>query len=89
MSDPNPVFNGRMPLDPLLVEVLACPDDKGPLVYVEGEEVLLNPRLRRLYRIESGIPVMLVDESEIVSVGESERLLAKASQSSGRTQGGN
>jgi uncharacterized protein YbaR (Trm112 family) len=67
-----------MALDPLLLEILACPEDKGPLLYFEDEDTLYNPRLRRRYRILDGIPVMLVDEAETVSEEEHIRLEAKA-----------
>ncbi len=59
-----------------LLEILACPDDKGPLYYLEGESVLYNPRLRRRYDIRDDIPVMLIDESTIVDDGEHDRLMA-------------
>jgi len=49
-----------MPLDPVLLEILACPEDKGPLFYFEDEAILFNPRLARTYRIDEGIPVMLI-----------------------------
>jgi uncharacterized protein YbaR (Trm112 family) len=67
-----------MALDQLLLEILACPEDKGPLLYFEDEDTLYNPRLRRRYRIVDGIPVMLVDEAETVSEDEDARLTAKA-----------
>lgn len=67
-----------MPLDPQLLEILACPEDKGPLLYFVDESALYNPRLKRRYRIDDGIPVMLVDEAETVGDGEHARLLAKA-----------
>jgi len=67
-----------MALDPQLLALLACPEDKGPLYYFADEEALYNPRLRRRYRIVDGIPVMLVDESETVGEDEHERLMAKA-----------
>lgn len=67
-----------MALDPQLLTILACPDDKGPLLYFEDEGALYNPRLRRRYRIEDDIPVMLVDEATDVDDAEHERLLAKA-----------
>jgi uncharacterized protein YbaR (Trm112 family) len=67
-----------MPLDSLLLEILACPEDKGPLLYFADEDTLYNPRLRRRYRILDGIPVMLVDEAETVSEDEHARLQAKA-----------
>ncbi len=67
-----------MPLDPQLLEILACPQDKGPLLYFIDEAALYNPRLQRRYRIDEGIPVMLVDEAETVGEDEHARLLAKA-----------
>lgn len=67
-----------MPLDPLLLEVLACPEDKGPLLYFADEERLYNPRLRRSYEVRDGIPVMLIEESKSVDEPEHERLMAKA-----------
>ena len=67
-----------MALDPQLLEVLACPEDKGPLLYFEGEEALYNPRLHRRYVVRDDIPVMLIDEAETVDEAEHERLVAKA-----------
>ena len=52
-----------MPVSPQLLEILACPEDKGPLYYLEDEALLYNPRLRRVYEIRDDIPVMLVDEA--------------------------
>jgi uncharacterized protein YbaR (Trm112 family) len=67
-----------MALDPQLLDILACPDDKGPLLYFEDEAALYNPRLHRRYRIEDDIPVMLVDEADDVDDAEHDRLVAKA-----------
>ncbi len=52
-----------MSLAPELLALLACPEDKGPLYYLEDLEVLYNPRLLRAYRVRDGIPVMLIDEA--------------------------
>lgn len=67
-----------MALDPQLLDILACPEDKGPLLYFESEGALYNPRLKRRYRIDDDIPVMLIDEAEQVDDAEHDRLLAKA-----------
>jgi uncharacterized protein YbaR (Trm112 family) len=67
-----------MALDPLLLEILACPEDKGPLLYFVDEDILYNPRLRRRYAVDDGIPIMLVDEATTVDDAEHDRLLAKA-----------
>jgi uncharacterized protein YbaR (Trm112 family) len=64
-----------MSLAPHLLQILACPDDKGPLFYIESEQVLYNPRLHRSYEIRDDIPVMLVDEATTVSDDEHERLM--------------
>ena len=67
-----------MALDPLLVEILACPQDKGPLLYFADEDALYNPRLRRRYLVKDGIPDMLIEDAEDVDDPEHERLMAKA-----------
>lgn len=67
-----------MALNPKLLEILACPDDKGPLLYFEDEDSLYNPRLKRRYAIRDDIPIMLIDEAETVTDEEHARLLAKA-----------
>ena len=50
-------------LDAKLLEILACPEDKGPLLYFQDEDCLYNPRLKRRYSIRDDIPVMLIDEA--------------------------
>ncbi len=65
-----------MSLDPTLLEILVCPEDKGELHYIEAEGVLFNPRLRRTYEVRDGIPVMLVEEATDLTDAEYERLVA-------------
>ena len=68
-----------MALDPQLLEILACPEDKGPLLYFADEDTLYNPRLKRRYRILDGdIPDLLIDDAESVDDAEHERLTKKA-----------
>jgi uncharacterized protein YbaR (Trm112 family) len=67
-----------MTLDPKLLEILACPEDKGPLLYFDDESSLYNPRLHRRYEVRDDIPIMLIDEAVEVDDTEHERLLAKA-----------
>ena len=67
-----------MAVAPQLLEILACPEDKGPLLYFSDEESLYNPRLKRRYAVRDDIPIMLIDEAETVSETEHERLVAKA-----------
>jgi len=66
-----------MSLDPMLLEILACPEDKGPLFYLGDENSLYNPRLRRVYHIEDDIPIMLIDEADEVDDNEHKRIIEK------------
>jgi uncharacterized protein YbaR (Trm112 family) len=67
-----------MSLDAKLLEILACPEDKGPLLYFEEESALYNPRLKRRYAVRDDIPIMLIDEAETVDDVEHQRLVDKA-----------
>jgi len=70
----------RTVLDPILLDLLACPQDKGPLWLLSdesGADILYNPRLRRAYPIDKGIPVLLVDDARDVSEAEHEKLVAQ------------
>ena len=52
-----------MALDPLLLEILACPQCKGELEYREADAQLVCHACRLVYRIEDDIPVMLIEEA--------------------------
>ncbi len=64
-------------IDDSLLAILVCPADRGPLLLID-DELLYNPRLRRAYRIEDGIPVLLVDEARDVDDDEHAKLMARA-----------
>jgi uncharacterized protein YbaR (Trm112 family) len=76
-----------MSLDPLLLDVLACPVDKGPLLWFEDEGILYNPRLRKSYPVTDGVPVLLVEEGVEVGEAEHDRLSAKAEKDGVRATG--
>jgi uncharacterized protein YbaR (Trm112 family) len=65
-------------LDDALLDILVCPADRGPLLLVDEGRQLYNPRLRRAYRIDDGIPVLLVDEARDVDHEEHARLTAQS-----------
>lgn len=54
-------------LDPKLLEILVCPVSKAPLREVDGALVSTDPETRLRYRIDEGIPVMLVEDAEIMT----------------------
>ncbi|HUP74450.1 MAG TPA: Trm112 family protein [Acidimicrobiales bacterium] len=66
-----------MSLDPRLLEILACPQDKGPLYYLDDERALYNPRLKLRYDVRDDIPIMLVDEATTVTDDEHDRIMGK------------
>ena len=66
-----------MSLDERLLAILACPQDKGPLFYLGDHDGLYNSRLRRRYRVQDGIPVMLIDEAEQVDEAEHAVIMAR------------
>ena len=71
-----------MALDPDLLEILVCPEDHGPLHYLEDEDLLYNPRLHRVYEVREGIAVMLIEESRTVDDAEHDRLMARVADES-------
>jgi uncharacterized protein YbaR (Trm112 family) len=68
-----------MPLSAELLAILVCPESKQPLVHVPpgtaGEgEYLFCPASRLKYRVDEGIPVMLVEEAERLDEAAAARL---------------
>jgi uncharacterized protein len=64
-----------MALEQTLLDILVCPIDKRGLLYFSDDAVLYNPRLRRLYRIENDIPLMLPEQAVPVPDEEHKRLV--------------
>jgi uncharacterized protein YbaR (Trm112 family) len=54
-----------MPVDPELLEVLACPDCKTPVVLVKQDTALKCQTCKRVYPIKDDTPIMLIDEATI------------------------
>ena len=71
-----------MAIDQRLLDILACPQDKGPLYYVADEALLYNPRLQMVYAVRDDIPVMLIDEATHADQAEHDRLMAVVSAQS-------
>ncbi|MBM4176645.1 MAG: hypothetical protein FJ213_10815 [Ignavibacteria bacterium] len=56
-----------MALSKELLDVLCCPETKADLVLEGNFLVSTDKATRRRYRIEDDIPIMLVEESEVLS----------------------
>ena len=54
-----------MPIDPKLLEILACPLCKTPVILTPPGDGLKCSQCRRVYPIRDDIPVMLVDQAAI------------------------
>jgi uncharacterized protein YbaR (Trm112 family) len=69
-----------MATPPALLELLVCPESRQPLVHfqagVAGDEFLLCPASRLRYRIDDGLPVMLIEDAQRLDQAEVDRLLA-------------
>lgn len=50
-------------MDTKLLEIMACPACKGPLLYKREEQLLICRAERLAYPIRDDIPVMLVEEA--------------------------
>jgi len=48
-----------------LLEILACPADKGDIIYDEKNEKLICKKCGRKYPIQDGIPIMLIEKAEM------------------------
>ena len=53
-----------MTLDPELLAILVCPNDRGRIEYHEAEQVIVCLQCGYRYPVRDGIPVMLIDEAE-------------------------
>jgi uncharacterized protein YbaR (Trm112 family) len=69
-----------------LVDLLVCPKSKQPLIYFprgednldDGDGFLLCPDSRLRYRIEHGVPVMLIDEATELAWDAVAKLVVRA-----------
>ena len=52
-----------MPIDPELLEILACPACRTPLELVKDGTALRCASCRRVFPIKDDIPVLLLDEA--------------------------
>jgi len=71
-----------MALSKELLDILACPESKEPLVYFEEEGFLFCPASRLKYKVVDDIPIMLIDEAERLSEADAAELMRRAPQKS-------
>lgn len=60
-----------------LLDILCCPETKADLILDGDTLVSVDKATRRRYRIEDDIPIMLIDESEQLSMEEWASIMRK------------
>lgn len=60
-------------LDSRLLEILVCPETKGPLIYDRANGELVSLAARLAYPVRDDIPVMLSEEARPLSEEEVQR----------------
>ncbi len=60
--------------DPKLLEILICPQTKGPLVYDRERGEILSKKARLAYPIRDGIPIMLPEEARVLNDDEVDKI---------------
>ncbi|MGE5437946.1 MAG: Trm112 family protein [Syntrophothermus sp.] len=60
-----------------LLDILCCPESKADLILDNNFLISTDKNTRRKYRIEDDIPIMLIDESEQLTIDEWESIMKK------------
>ena len=60
-----------------LLDILCCPESKADLVLDGNTLVSVDKNTRRRYKIEDDIPIMLIEESEKLSIEEWTSIMKK------------
>lgn len=53
-------------LDPKLLEILVCPQTRGPLEYDRAAGELISRQAGLAYPIREGVPIMLAEEARVL-----------------------
>ena len=64
-------------IDKDLLDRLCCPETKADLVLDGNFLVSVDKNTRRRYRIEDDIPIMLIEESEQLSIDDWKAIMLK------------
>jgi uncharacterized protein YbaR (Trm112 family) len=74
-----------MPLSTELLAILRCSQSRAPLVLEGDYLVSSDPATRRRYRVEDGIPNMILEESEVMTPEDWEVVMKRHGSSSPAT----
>lgn len=62
-------------IDPELLSIMVCPESHARLIQVGAWLYSTDPQSRRRYPVREGLPIMLLDESEVVDPDEFNRVM--------------
>lgn len=67
-----------------LLKKMVCPESHASLVLLDDWLYSTDRKTRRRYPIRDGIPIMLIDESQVVEPEEFDRIMAENALSVGK-----
>ncbi len=67
-------------IDPELMKILVCPESHARLVQVGDWLYSTDANTRRRYPIRDGIPIMLIDESQVVEPAEFQKVIQQVQE---------
>ena len=65
-------------VDEELMKIMVCPIAHAPLVQVGDWLYSTDAKTRRKYPVRDGIPIMLVDESQVADQAEFDKIMTQA-----------
>jgi len=77
----NLITKGVFMISQELLDILCCPETKADLILDGNTLVSVDKNTRRRYKIEDDIPIMLIEESEQLSVEEWTSIMKKHGKS--------
>ena len=54
--------NGNLTLDPRMLDLLVCPQTRGPLRWDEEAQELVSENARLAFPVRDGVPILLISE---------------------------
>ena len=67
-------------LDPELLKIMVCPQSRARLIQVGDWLCSTDAATRRRYPIRDGLPIMLIDDSEVMDEAEFQKVMKQAQQ---------
>ena len=73
----------KQQIDKELLDILVCPESKAALVQIDDWLYSTDRSTRRRYPVRDGIPILIIEESEVVDEAEYDRVMKRDPAASG------